>query len=77
MWIKTLRGLLPICAWCKKIRNDKRYWTKVETYIKGHADVSFTHGICSECLKKESPEIYDELFTTATDFSGKKSKTEL
>lgn len=62
--VKTLKGLLPICAWCKKIRDDKGYWTKVETYIKEHSDVSFTHGICPECLKKESAEIYDEVFET-------------
>ncbi len=64
--VKTLKGLLPICAWCKKIRDDKGYWTKVETYIREHSDVSFTHGICPECLKKESPETYDEVFGTGT-----------
>ncbi|MBI4698169.1 MAG: PAS domain S-box protein [Nitrospirae bacterium] len=60
--IKTLKGLLPICAWCKKIRDDKGYWTKVETYIRNHSDALFTHGICPDCLKKESPETYDEVF---------------
>ncbi len=62
--VKTLKGLLPICAWCKKIRDDKGYWTKVETYIREHSDASFTHGICPECLKRESPETYDEVFNT-------------
>jgi PAS domain S-box-containing protein len=62
--VKTLKGLLPICAWCKKIRDDKGYWTKVEIYIKEHSDASFTHGICPECLKKESAETYDEMFET-------------
>jgi len=56
--IKTLRGLIPICAWCKKIRDDKGYWEKVEDYIQQHAHVSFTHGICPECLEKEDPELY-------------------
>jgi PAS domain S-box-containing protein len=65
--VKTLKGLLPICAWCKKIRNDKGYWTKVETYIGEHSDVSFTHGICPECLKKESPETYDAESKTDTE----------
>ena len=50
--IKTLSGLLPICAWCKKIHDDKGYWKKVETYVEEHSDASFTHGICPECLKK-------------------------
>lgn len=56
--IKTLRGLIPICAWCKKIRGDKGYWEKVEDYIQQHAHVSFTHGICPECLEKEDPELF-------------------
>jgi PAS domain S-box-containing protein len=50
--IKTLRGLLPMCAWCKKIRSDKGYWEQVELYIEEHSEASFTHGICPECLKK-------------------------
>ena len=62
--IKTLKGLLPICAWCKKIRDDQGYWKKVETYIREHSDALFTHGICPDCLKKESPETYDEVFKT-------------
>jgi PAS domain S-box-containing protein len=60
--IKTLTGLIPICAWCKKIRDDQGYWKKVETYIREHSDASFTHGICPDCLKKESPETYAEVF---------------
>ncbi len=59
--IKTLRGLLPICAWCKKIRDDKGYWNKVEDYIEEHSDALFTHGICPECLKEHSPELYENL----------------
>jgi PAS domain S-box-containing protein len=57
--IKLLRGLLPMCAWCKKIRDDNGYWKKVETYIEEHSDVSVTHGICPECLKKNDPETYE------------------
>jgi PAS domain S-box-containing protein len=60
--IKTLRGLLPMCAWCKKIRDDQGYWKKVEDYLKEHSDATFTHGICPECLKKVSPETYVEKF---------------
>ncbi len=59
--IKTLSGLLPICAWCKKVHDDKGYWKKVETYIEEHSDASFTHGICPECLKKVSPDTYEEI----------------
>lgn len=54
--VKALHGLLPICAWCKKVRNDKGYWQEVEMYIHEHADVDFSHGICPDCaakLKKE------------------------
>jgi two-component system cell cycle sensor histidine kinase/response regulator CckA len=50
--VKTLTGLLPICASCKRIRDDRGYWQQVETYISVHSDAIFTHGICPECLKK-------------------------
>lgn len=44
--IKTLRGILPICASCKKICDDKGYWTQIESYLKKHSEVDFSHGIC-------------------------------
>lgn len=47
--VRRLRGLLPICSYCKKVRNDNDYWQQVESYIAEHADVQFTHGICPEC----------------------------
>ena len=50
--VKTLTGLLPICAWCKKIRDDTGYWNEVEHYISEHSDAEFTHGMCAECLEK-------------------------
>jgi PAS domain S-box-containing protein len=50
--VKTLKGLLPICAGCKKIRNDKGYWEHVEVYIKERSDTEFSHGLCHECAKK-------------------------
>lgn len=59
--IKTLRGLIPICAWCKKIRDDKGYWDKFENYIQLHSHVSFTHGICPDCLEMESPETFQKI----------------
>ena len=58
--VKTLSGLLPICANCKKIRDDSGYWNRIESYIGEHADVQFSHGICPECAKTLYPELYDE-----------------
>jgi hypothetical protein len=49
--VKNLSGLLPICASCKRIRDDQGYWQQVETYITRHSDAVFTHGICPECVK--------------------------
>ena len=54
--VMTLQGLLPICASCKKIRDDRGYWSQIETYIGDHSDAEFTHGICPECTKKLYPE---------------------
>ncbi len=55
--VRRLSGLLPICANCKKIRDDRGYWHQVETYIKERADVSFTHGICPDCVQALYPEL--------------------
>ncbi len=57
--IKTLRGLIPICASCKKIRDDKGYWNQLEAYIQKHSEAEFTHGICPECAEKLYPEVYE------------------
>ncbi len=54
--VKKLRGLLPICASCKKIRNDGGYWTQIEKYIEDHSDAVFTHGICPECTEELYPD---------------------
>jgi GAF domain-containing protein len=54
--VKTLRGLLPICAWCKRIRDDQGYWKQVETYVHEHTGADFTHGICPNCLEKQRPK---------------------
>jgi DNA-binding response OmpR family regulator len=50
--VRLLQGLLPICSYCKKIRNDQNYWEQVEGYISKNTDVRFSHGICPECFKK-------------------------
>ncbi len=49
---KSLKGLLPICANCKKIRDDKGYWNRIESYIQSHSGAEFTHGMCPECSEK-------------------------
>lgn len=54
--VKTLSGLLPICAACKKIRDDRGYWQSVEVYIRDHSDAEFSHSICPECMVKQYPE---------------------
>jgi GAF domain-containing protein len=54
--VKALRGLLPICAWCKRIRDDKGYWSQVEAYVHTHTGADFTHGICPECFAKMRPK---------------------
>ena len=53
--IKTLQGLLPICAWCKRVRDDEGYWDQVEAYLHKYTGIDFTHGICPECLQKMRP----------------------
>ena len=55
--IKTLKGFLPICASCKKIRDDKGYWTQIESYIRDHSEAEFSHSLCPDCMKKLYPEI--------------------
>lgn len=54
--VRTLSGLLPICSHCKKIRDDKGYWTQIESYIRDHSHADFTHGICPECAREFFPE---------------------
>jgi PAS domain S-box-containing protein len=56
--VQTLRGLIPICAWCKRIRDDKGYWEQIEVYIRNHSEANFSHGVCPDCLKEylEGPD---------------------
>ncbi|MGE4519658.1 MAG: GAF domain-containing protein [Desulfobacteraceae bacterium] len=54
--VKTLQGLLPICMHCKKIRDDKGFWTKIEEYISNHSQANFTHSLCPQCLEEKYPE---------------------
>jgi sigma-B regulation protein RsbU (phosphoserine phosphatase) len=56
--VRQLHGLLPICSYCKKIRNDQNYWQQVEAYLSNHSDVRFSHGICPDCFEKHvKPEL--------------------
>jgi PAS domain S-box-containing protein len=64
--VKTLNGLLPICASCKKIRNDGGYWEQVETYIRSRSNAEFTHGICPDCVRLLYPE-YESILQNSTD----------
>jgi PAS domain S-box-containing protein len=57
--VKTLRGIIPICAGCKRIKNDKGYWEIVEKYLKEHSQADFSHGLCPECMKKFYPDWYE------------------
>ncbi len=60
--IKALRGIIPICSHCKKIRDDKGYWKQIEQYMQEHSDAVFSHSICQDCARKLYPEIdiYEE-----------------
>jgi hypothetical protein len=67
--VKVLSGMLPICSFCKNIRNDEGYWQEIETYIQDHSSAEFSHSICQDCLKKYYPDIYQ-------DVKGKRGSTE-
>ena len=56
--VRTLTGLIPICASCKRVRDDQGYWQAVESYISSHSDATFSHAICQSC----GPELYGELW---------------
>jgi len=55
--IKVLRGLIPICSACKRIRDDRGFWTRLEQYLSEHSEATLTHGICPECAQRLYPEI--------------------
>jgi hypothetical protein len=57
--VKTLRGIIPICSNCKKIRDDQGFWEQIESYIMAHSEAEFTHSICQECMKKLYPGLDD------------------
>lgn len=60
--VETLSGLLPLCSYCKKIRDDKGYWEQVDVYIHKYSDADISHSICPECAKKHFPEDYEAMY---------------
>ena len=56
--VRTLRGLIPICAWCKRIRNGEGYWQQLEAYISDHSEADFTHGMCPDCAKEAEDSLH-------------------
>ena len=58
--IKTLKGILPICSNCMKVRDDKGYWNQIDAYIQQHSDAKISHGICPQCAKELYPDLVDD-----------------
>ena len=67
--VKQLQGLLPICSFCKKIRNDRNYWEQVDAYIAGHSEAQFSHGVCPDCYERHMRPQLDRLATRKGDYS--------
>ena len=59
--VNILSGLIPICATCKKIRDDNGYWNRMESYISNHSNAEFSHSICPDCAQKSYPDLYKEI----------------
>jgi len=58
--VRTLRGIVPICSNCKKIRDDRGYWNQIESYIRDHSEAEFSHGLCPDCVRKLFPQAFDD-----------------
>ena len=58
--IKTLRGLVPICTYCKKIQDDKGFWSQIETFVSQHSDAQFSHGICPDCVQEHFGSVLED-----------------
>ena len=70
--VHTLSGLLPICAHCKSIRDDKGYWTQLEAYVQEHSEAKFSHGMCEKCLKEFYPDYADEVLAKASENTARR-----
>ena len=67
--VKVLSGLLPVCASCKKIRDDKGYWNQIETYVRDHSEADFSHGMCPDCMKRLYPGYVERVAAKPTPAS--------
>jgi GAF domain-containing protein len=65
--IKQIEGLVPICSYCKGVRNDQGYWSTVEKFIQQHSDVEFTHGVCDSCIRQHFPDVAEVLLESPAD----------
>jgi hypothetical protein len=65
--VKVLKGLIPICSNCKQVRDDKGYWSQVETYISNHSEADFSHGICPDCMEKLYPDYVRKIKSRTSD----------
>ena len=59
--IRRLQGIVPICAYCKNVRDDQGYWQQVEKYVSDHSDAKFSHGICPDCKTKFFPDLFEDV----------------
>ena len=75
--VKLLSGLLPICAGCKKVRNDAGYWNDIENFVAEHSDAEFSHGICPECIEELYPDLYQQLNTDEANRASGAGETSL
>ena len=75
--VKVLRGLLPLCCYCKRVRNDGEYWSQIEEYLKEHSDLQISHGICDTCYDKQVVALQEEIAkaAAATDSSSRPGLT--
>ena len=73
--VKTLRGIIPICSSCKKIRDDQGIWNQIEEYIRDHSEADFTHSICPECMKKLYPEFVEKINNPADPANSTDAKS--
>jgi PAS domain S-box-containing protein len=70
--VRTLRAILPMCSYCRRVRDDENYWTSVEAYISEHTDTRFSHGICPACFEREVAPLLDGAEAAdETDASGR------
>jgi len=74
--IRQLKGIIPICSSCKKIRDDQGFWHQVESYLQSHSDAEFSHGICPDCVKKLYPDLWNKKETGSRNPEQAKSLLE-